>query len=372
MSGALTGLRVLDTATLYGGPMVSTLLADHGADVIKVEPPGGDSYRHHPSRMWPLLARNKRTVTLDLRSPEGSEAIRRLVPELDVIVFNMPPPLLERLGLDYDRLAALNPALIVVQLTGFGLDGPYADRPGNGTLGEALAGLTHVTGAPDGPPVLASVPLGDAVTGLTGAFGVLAACYHRLANGGQGQLIDLNPVDAMLHVVGPAITGWTGQGEPPGRLGSGLVGSVVRNVFPTRDGHWVALSVSTPRHTRDLAALVGHDEWDEDGNPTGDVEASVGAWTATRPRAELIATFVEHRLPAAPVNTAADVAVDPHLCARAAVRAVQTAESGPVSNPAPAPRLLGTPADLPWRTPDLDEHTAAVLDAVGRGEWPEP
>ena len=249
MSGALSGLRVLDTATLYGGPFVSTLLADHGADVIKVEPPGGDSYRHHPSRMWPLLARNKRSVTLDLRAPEGAEMIRRLAPEVDVIVFNMPPGLLERLGLDYERLKAINPLLIVVQLTGYGLDGPYAERPGNGTLGEALAGLTHVTGAPDGPPVLASVPLGDAVTGLTGAFGVLAGCYHRLAHGGGGQLIDLNPVDAMLHVAGPVITGWTGQGDPPGRLGSGLLGSVVRNVFPTGDGQWVALSVSTPRHT---------------------------------------------------------------------------------------------------------------------------
>ena len=256
--GALAGLRVLDTATLYAGPFISTVLADHGADVIKVEPPGGDPYRQGQARMWPLLARNKRSVVADLRATEGAALVRALVPDLDVIVVNMPERLLIPAGLDAASLFEINPGLVYVHVTGFGLDGPYAGRPGSGTLGEALGGLTHVTGAPDGPPVLASVPLGDAVTGYVGAFGVLAACYQRMAHGARGQVIDVNPVDAMLQMTGPVLTQHIDGAAPPGRLGSALRGSPLRGVFRARDQAWVAVSASTPRHLREIAELCGH------------------------------------------------------------------------------------------------------------------
>lgn len=352
--GPLAGLRVLDTATLYAGPFISTVLADHGADVIKIEPPGGDGYRHGAHRMWPLLARNKRSVVADLRSKDGADLVRALVPELDVMVVNMPARLLTGSGLDYDSLRAINPGLIYVHVTAYGLDGPYGDRPGSGTLGEALAGLTHMTGAADGPPVLPSVALGDAITGYVGAFGVLAACYHRLAHGASGQLIDVNPVDAMLQMTGPVLTQHDDGAPPPSRLGSRLTGSLLRGVFRTSDDGWVAVSASTPRHLREIAELCGHCGSD------GDVAAQVERWLSGRKRAEAIAEFAARRLPIAPVATAQDVLDDEHLLARDAVRYVRTAEHGPVAGPAPAPRLTGCAADLPWRTPDLDEHGPAV------------
>jgi crotonobetainyl-CoA:carnitine CoA-transferase CaiB-like acyl-CoA transferase len=367
--GVLAGLRVLDTATLYAGPFISTLLADHGADVIKIEPPGGDAYRHNEARMWPLLARNKRSVVADLREPEGAGLVRALVPDLDVIVVNMPDRLLTPVGLDAASLFVINPGLIYVHVTGFGLDGPYAGRPGSGTLGEALSGLTYVTGAPDGPPVLASVPLGDAVTGYVGAFGVLAACYHRLAHGSDGsdgQLIDVNPVDAMLQVTGPVLTQHTDGEPPPERLGSALRGSPLRGVFRTHDDAWVAISASTPRHLREIAALCGHPRSDARGDPVGDVVPQVRRWVAEHDRADVIAAFTAGRLPIAPVATAQDILSDQHLQARRAVQYVHTAEQGSVAGPAPAPRLPGGMAGLSWRTPDLDEHGPAIRARAGR------
>ena len=363
-AGALAGLRVLDAASLYAAPFVATLLADHGADVVKIEPPGGDPYRHYPNRMWPLLARGKRSVELDLRDPAGRAELRRLAADADVIVVNLPPATLAERGLDYDTLSAGNPGLIMVAVTGFGLDGPYRDRPGNGTLGEAYAGLTHMTGDPDGHPILPSVPLGDAITGLTGAFGVLAACYHRLAHGGTGQLIDVNPVDALLQVGGPIHTEYDGTGEPPIRQGGRLSGSVVRNVFPTADGQWVAISASTPRHLADLAALAGHDDHDENGRPRGDVEAALRRWTSARSRDEIIKELVARRLPVAPVQTARDVREDPHVMARGSLTTIVTAEQGPVCGPVAMPRLTGTPAPVRTRTADPGEHNAEVLRPV--------
>jgi crotonobetainyl-CoA:carnitine CoA-transferase CaiB-like acyl-CoA transferase len=370
-TGALAGLRVVDGATLYGAPFVATLLADHGADVVKVEPPGGDDYRHYPNRMWPLLARGKRSVVLDLRSDDGLDAMRRLLDDADVFVTNMPTRTLLQRGLDYDTLRGRNARLIMAHITGFGVDGPYSDRPGNGTLAEALGGLTHLTGDPDGPPVLASVALGDALTGYVGAFGVLAACYHRLTAGGHGQLIDINPLDAILQVIGPAITEYSGGDDVPGRMGSRLRGSLVRNVFRTADEHWVAVSLSSPRQARDLAALVDHLDVGADGQPSGDLEGSLLAWTSLRRRDDVVAAFVARRLPIAPVNTVRDILADPHLRARAAVDTIMTAESGPVHSPAPAPRLRGTPAPRRARTPDVGEHSDALNPSSGApDQWP--
>jgi len=370
-NGPLAGLRVLDTATLYAAPFISTVLADHGADVIKIEPPGGDGYRHGAHRMWPLLARNKRSVVADLRSRDGADLVRALVPNLDVVVVNMPARLLAENGLDYDSLRAINRGLIYVHVTAYGLDGPYGDRPGSGTLGEALAGLTHMTGAADGPPVLPSVALGDAVTGYVGAFGVLAACYHRLAHGASGQLIDVNPVDAMLQITGPVLTQHDDGAPPPVRMGSRLTGSMLRGVFRTSDDAWVAISASTPRHLREIAELCESPGLDgsPDGSatPAGDVASQVELWMSRHKRTEAIAEFATRRLPIALVATAQDVLDDEHLLARDAVRYVRTAEHGLVAGPAPAPRLTGCVPALPWRTPDLDEHGAAIRGRLGAG-----
>jgi formyl-CoA transferase len=310
--------------------------------------------------MWPLLARNKKSVVLDLRSPEGAQAARRMITETDVIIVNMPAGLLARIALDWPTLSAINPGLIYVQVSGFGLDGPYADRPGNGTLGEAMAGLTHMTGDADGPPVAASLPLGDAVTALVGAFGVLAACYHRLAHAGTGQVIDVNPVDAMLLATGPMLSSYGPASGVPGRLGSGLPGSQLRNVFAGKDGKWIAISASTPRHAEALAGLSGPSSARGPSPSPDQLERAVREWAAGLDRDEALAILVERRVPAARVNDAADILSDPHLRARHSIVEIETAEFGTVYTPAPAPRLTRTPGVISLRTARPGEHQEAL------------
>jgi crotonobetainyl-CoA:carnitine CoA-transferase CaiB-like acyl-CoA transferase len=325
--GTLRGLRVIDAASLYAGPFISTVLADHGADVIKVEPPGGDPYRQQA--MWAILGRGKRSVTLDLSTESGCDRLVELAADADVLVVNLLPGQLERRRLTWERLSAINPDLVFVCVTSFGLDGPNAEQPGSGTLGEAFAGLTHLTGRPDGKPMLSSVPLGDAVTGWVGAFGVLAACYAR-ANGARGQVVDVNPVDALLHVAAPALAEWRPGQPPPTRLDGRLAGSPVRNTYRCRDGAWVAISCSTPRHLRELGELVGGG---------ADLDDAVAAWVADGPRAEVIAQLAARRLPVAPVHDAASLYADPHVVARGAVRTAATTELGERFVAAPAPRF---------------------------------
>ncbi|MEX5636845.1 CaiB/BaiF CoA transferase family protein [Parafrankia sp. FMc2] len=352
-AGTLAGLRVLDAASLFAAPLLSALLADHGADVVLLEPPEGDSYRTTP--FWPLTARGKRSVVLD---SEDRATLHRLVAAADVVVVNEPAARLARRGLDPATLLAVNPDLVVAHVSGFGADGPYADRPGNGTLAEAFAGLTHMTGDADGPPVLPSVPLGDAVMALTGAFGVVSACYDLVANSARGRVVDVNPVDAMLHIVGPTVTAVSDGVPPPGRLGSRLAGSSLRMVFSTADGAWVATSISTPRQRRDLAALVGAPD-------DAELEHAVRAWFEGHDRDEAIGKMVAAMLPVAPVNTARDVAADPHIWARGALRALHTHDGRTVTVPAPAPRTAG--AERPASVEVLaatGEHTAEVL-----AEW---
>jgi formyl-CoA transferase len=371
-AGALAGLRVLDAASLYAAPLLASLLADHGADVVKVEPPGGDGYRATP--FWPLVARGKRSVVLDLGDPAGRAALRGLVAIADVVVVNEPADRLARRGLDPASLLAVNPGLVVAHVSGYGADGPYAARPGNGTLSEAFAGLTHMTGAADGPPVLPSVPLGDAVMAFAGAFGVLAACLDVRAGGGRGRVVDVNPVEPMLHVVGPTLTAAAADPpdpaatvpHPPGRLGSRMDGSALRNVFATADGHWVAISVSTARQLSSLAVLVGAPT--DAAGP--ELEEAVRGWLADRYRADVIERLTLARLPVAPVNTAHDVVADPHVLHRRALRRLRTTDGRTVLVPAATPRVdedARAAADgttEPEVLPTVGQHTAQVL-----AEW---
>jgi formyl-CoA transferase len=363
-TGPLRGLRVIDAASLYAGPFISTLLADHGADVIKVEPPGGDPYRVERRPLWPILARNKRSVTLDLRSEPGCDLLRRLAAQVDVLVVNLLPHQLESRGLTWERLSAINPDLVLVCVTSYGLSGPSAELPGSGTLGEAFAGLTHLTGDPDGRPMLSSVPLGDAVTGWVGAFGVLAACYER-ANGGRGQVIDVNPVESLLHIAAPALAEWVPGQPPPGRLDGRLPGSPVRSTYRCLDGRWVAISCSTPRHLNQLMELIDH----RSGIPAADdgsLDSAVARWTACHPRAEVVELMAARRLPAAPVHDAQSVQSDPQVRARGAIRSVSSTELGDRMTPDAAPRIGDHSDEFPWRCPDIGADNKSVFrDLLG-------
>ncbi|NUU20810.1 MAG: CoA transferase, partial [Streptomycetaceae bacterium] len=254
-TGALAGLRVLDLSTLLAAPQIAAILGDFGADVVKWEPPGGDplrsigAQRDGRSLLWPYINRNKRSVVLDLDTEHGVHALHRIAARVDVLVENHPAAVLRRWGADYATLHALNPDLVVVSVSCYGSDGPYRDRFGNGSLAEGFAGLTHLTGDADGPPMLPSVPLGDSLTALSGVIGVLAACRNREVLGGGGQHVDVSMYEPVLGLLGPTIAGWDRKAAapPPARTGSRVPGGVPRNVYRTRDGHWVVVSGTTDR-----------------------------------------------------------------------------------------------------------------------------
>jgi crotonobetainyl-CoA:carnitine CoA-transferase CaiB-like acyl-CoA transferase len=345
----LAGLRVLDIASLYAGPLVATLLADHGADVVKVEPPAGDVYRTWPA-MWALVGRRKRSLTLDLAVPEGASLLVRLLPSVDVVVENLPPSVGEARGLTPAALRAANPSLVVVSASGFGHDGPYADRPANGTVGEAMAGLTHLTGDADGAPVLPSVPLGDVVAAAFGAMGALAAVLRQV-RGGVGAHVDLTVFEPILHVLGPALTAYRSGDEAPSRDG-GAMGVALRGTFRTEDGGWVAISCSTPRHLSSVADLVGGQESD----PLRD---RASAWISRHALDDVLDALVGARVPVAPVNDLAAIVADPHIGSRGSL-----ISSGEGMVAAPAPRIDGNAASEPFTVPALGDANDDVLRGI--------
>ena len=244
-NGALAGLRVLDLTTLLSAPQVAAMLADLGADAVKVEPPEGDplrrigAAREGHSLPWALVARGKRAVTLDLDHAEGRELFGRLVERADVLVENLPTALLARWGCDYPALARRNPRLVVVSVSCYGRSGPHADRPGAGSVAEAFAGLTHLTGEAGGPPLLTAVPIGDTLAAVAGVVGALAACYARDAGSrasGRGQHVDVSMYEPVLQLLATSLVAWDPRDPPPGRMGSRVAGGVPRNTYRARDG----------------------------------------------------------------------------------------------------------------------------------------
>ena len=348
---ALAGVRVIDMASLYAAPLAASLLADFGADVVKLEPPEGDSFRG--TRLWPLVARGKRSVTADLRTPEGCALLKRLVAGADVVVENYPAGALDRRGLGWEALSAINPRLIMLSVSCYGADGPYAGRPGSGTIGEAFGGLTHLTGEANGPPMLPSTALGDAVGAMSATIGVLTALFWR-ERSGRGQHIDASLYEPILHLVAHAAARWS-PGSSPARGGSQLPG-VLRNVFRASDGRHVALSCSTPRHTTELAELAGappHVGLSEQ-------DAAVAAWIAGRPQAEVIAELTRRRLPVTPVNDLEDLLGDPQALARKSLLRLDDEELGELLLAAPAPRLAATPGRIGPINPVLGGANAAI------------
>jgi formyl-CoA transferase len=316
-SGSLQGLRVLETASLYAAPLVATFLADQGAEVTKVEPPGGDPYRQIPD-LWALVGRRKRSLTLDLSQTTGQELVRQLLPHFDVVVENLPRRVAEKRGLTYEAMADVNPALVVVTATGFGHDGPYAGRPANGTLSEAFAGLTFLTGEPDGSPMLPSVPLGDVIAAAFGAMGVLAACLQQ-ARTGVGAHVDLTSYEPILHAIGPALTGQLPGAPAPQRLGGASATSGIRGTFRCADGAWVAIGCSNAEHVGRLLDLVAQTRTDSDLGGTRTDQDRVKEWVAGLSQAEVVDRLVAQRVPGVPVNDMNQVLADPQIAARHSV-----------------------------------------------------
>jgi crotonobetainyl-CoA:carnitine CoA-transferase CaiB-like acyl-CoA transferase len=372
VKGALAGIRVVDMATLIAAPGAARHLGDFGAEVIKVEPPGGDGTRRygwgHPddgvALFWKQISRNKRAVVLDLKSADGLAAMRGLIARSDVLVENLRPGTLERLGLGPDELLAENPGLVILRVSGFGQDGPYASRPGFATLAEAMGGFAALNGEPDGAPLLPPVALTDEITALVGAFAVMVALRHRDATG-EGQVIDVSLLESMLQMLGPLPAVWAQRGELQPRLGSGIPYSVPRGTYRCADGVWVAVSTSAESIAARVLALVGVADDPRFADFEGrvahrrELDEAVSAWIGTRPAAEVLRAFTEAEAAIAPVYTMADLVADEHVRARGSL-----VEVDGVTMPGPAARLGRSPGEIRHAGRPLGADTEAVLGEV--------
>ena len=369
-TGPLAGVRVVDMATVVAGPGAARLFGDFGADVIKVESPSGDSVRRlgwmppdggADSYFWKLAGRNKRAVVLDLKTPEGLEAMLGLIDNADVLVENLRPGKLEALGLAPDVLHERNPRLVILRITAFGQEGPYAQRPGFATLAEALSGYAAISGEADRQPLLPPVALTDELTGTLGAFGAMAALWEARRSG-RGQVVDLSLVEALMHVMGPLPSAFAHLGYQQPRLGAGIPYSVPRGTYLCSDGKWVALSASSDTVANRVLDLIGAggDERFETFTARFEnrdaLEALVSGWIAERPAAEVIRRFEEADAAIAPVYTMGDLFADEHFRGRGLFTTVEDVVMQAVS-----PRLSRTPGKVNFVGRPLGADTDAVL-----------
>ncbi|WP_326788355.1 CaiB/BaiF CoA transferase family protein [Streptomyces sp. NBC_00151] len=378
--GSLDGVRVLDLATLFAGPLAATMLGDFGAEVVKVEHPTqpDPSRGHGPSKegiglWWKLLGRNKRTITLDLSKRGGRATLLRLAAEADVIIENFRPGTLEKWDLGWEELSAANPRLVLARVTAFGQFGPYAHRPGFGTLAEAMSGFAAITGEPDAPPTLPPFGLADSIAGLATAYAVLTALRARDRTG-EGQVIDMAIIEPILTVLGPQPIWYDQLGHVQPRTGNRSANNAPRNTYRTADGSWVAVSTSAQSIAERVMRLVGRpDVIDEPWFATGadrarhaDVlDGAVGAWIAERTRDEVLAAFEKAEAAIAPVQDVRDVMSDPQYQALDTVTSVDDPELGPLRMQNVLFRLSATPGAIHWAGRPHGADTDAVLGELG-------
>ena len=376
MSGparALSDLRVVDCSRLIAGGVLATMLADLGADVIKVEnPKSGDPLRTWSKSLgelwWKVYARGKRSVTLNLTKPEGQALLRRLLKTADVLIENYVPGTFEKWGLGWDALSKENPRLVMVRVSGWGQDGPYRDRPGFGTMVEAMSGFAATTG-PEESPTLPSFPMADMVAAQAGAVSVLAALRYRDRVSGRGQMIDVPLYEPLLAILGPNALEYRAHGIVRERIGNRSHNASPRGTYKTREGKWVALSASTPASADAMFKALGiHHLLSDPRFATNDariangeaVDQAIAEAVGKRSREEIVRLFETEGLTAAPVYDIADIMEDPHFKARHTFVELPDPELGTVTMSAPTPRLSGTPGAIRWAGPALGAHNREI------------
>lgn len=376
----LTGLRVIDLATLFAGPLCATMLGDFGADVIKVEHPSkpDPSRGHGPTKdgvglWWKLLGRNKRNLTLDLACPGGRDLLLRLAADTDVIIENFRPGTLERWGLGPAELHAVNPRLVLVRVTGFGQFGPYAHRPGFGTLAEAMSGFAAITGEPDGPPTLPPFGLADSIAALATSFAVMAALAGRDRTG-VGQVVDMAIIEPILMVLGPQPLWYDQLGYVQPRTGNRSRNNAPRNTYRTSDGQWVAVSTSAQSVAERVMRLVGREELTEEpwfasgatrAEHSDELDEAVGHWIGRRTRDEAISAFEKAEAAIAPIQDIRDVMEDPQYRALDSITEVDDPELGPLRMQNVLFRLSGTPGGIRWTGRPHGADTEEILTGLG-------
>ena len=384
-TGPLAGLKVVELGQLIAGPFAAKTLADFGAEVIKIEPPGvGDPLRqwrlmhNGTSVWWQVQSRNKQSVALDLKDEAAREIVRRLIDEADVLVENFKPGMMEGWGLGYDALSATNPGLIMLRISGYGQTGPYKDRPGFGVVAEAMGGLRHLTAEPGRVPVRVGVSIGDTLASLHGVIGILMALQHRHASvsadapKGRGQVVDVALYEAVFNCMESLLPEYSAFGAVREPAGSALPGIAPSNAYPCADG-WVLVAGNGDSIFKRLMNAIGRDDLGADPQLAGntgrvarvaEIDAAIGAWTTPRHVVEVLDALNAAAVPAGRIYTAKDIAEDPHYRARGMVQTVTTADGLTLDVPGIVPKLSLTPGAITRRAPLLGEDTDAVLRAL--------
>jgi formyl-CoA transferase len=383
--GPLSDVRVLETGQLLAGPFCGQLLADFGAEVIKLEDPSrGDPMRewgrekpHGLSLWWPVLARGKKSVTCNLRTEEGQQLVRRLVAESDVLVENFRPGTLERWGLGYDELAAINPGLVLVRVTGFGQSGPYSARAGYGSIGEAMGGLRYVSGDPDSAPSRVGISIGDSLGGAFAAYGAVVALHARRTTG-RGQVVDSAIYEAVLAMMESLVPEYAVGGYTRERTGATLPNIAPSNVYPTADDEMVLIAANQDTVFRRLMGVMERPELATDdrfathtarGRHHDELDELIATWTATLKAGDLLATLDDNGVPAGRIFKAADMLEDPHFQAREDIVRLPHPAFGEFPMHGVFPRLSETPGSVRWVGPELGEHNDEVYGGLlGLGE----
>jgi formyl-CoA transferase len=381
----LAGVRVVELGTLIAGPFCSRILAEFGAEVVKVESPGeGDPLRKwrklYPdaqsgtSLWWLVQARNKKSVTANLKHPEGLEMVKRLIARADIVVENFRPGVLEKLGLGWDVLSALNPGLVMVRLSGFGQTGPMASQPGFGAIGESMGGLRYVTGYPDRPPVKTGVSIGDGIASLWGAIGALMALRHREVNQGKGQMVDVALYEAVFAMMESLVPEFDVFGFVRERTGNVMPGITPSNTHTTRDGKHLIIGANGDAIFRRFMSAIGrHDLAVDPGladNAGRDARAAeiygvIDTWVGSRDAEEVLQVAAEAGVPASRIFSVPDMFSDPQYAARAMLEWAMLPDGKRFRIPGVVPKLSATPGATEWLGPELGEHTDAVLTELG-------
>lgn len=375
--GALDGLRLIELGQLIAGPFCGQLMADHGCEVIKVEAPQrpGEPHAGDPMRQWgqgkpvwfPVIGRNKKTITLNLRDARGQELLKRLVKKSDFLLENFRPGTMEKWGLGYDALAAGNPGLIMIRVSGYGQTGPYAARAGYGSIGEAMGGLRNLTGDPALPPARVGLSIGDSLAASFACMGALMALNHRHRTG-EGQVVDAAIYESVLAMLESTVPEYTEAGVLRERTGSILPGIAPSNVYPTQDGE-VLIGANQDSIFRRLCAAMGEPELARDpryathearGSRQAELDALIAAWTSARPSAEVLDAMEANGVPAGKIYKAPDMLEDPHFKAREALVRVPHPEFRNLVMQNVVPRLSATPGEVAWPGPPAGAHNDAI------------
>ncbi len=378
---ALAGVKVVELGSLIAGPFASRILAEFGAEVVKVESPdGGDPLRQWrklyrgTSLWWFVQARGKKSVTVNLKHPDGLEVVRRLVAQADIVVENFRPGVLEKLGLGWETLSAINPGLVMVRLSGFGQTGPESTQAGFGTVGESMGGLRYVTGFADRPPVRTGISIGDSIAALWGAIGALMALRHREVNGGNGQVVDVALYEAVFAMMESLLPEFDMYGFVRERSGNIMPGITPSNTHSTRDGRHLIIGANGDAIFRRLMRAIGRPELADDpalADNAGrdarrdEIYAVIDAWASTQELDSALATLAAAQVPASRIFSVADMVADPQYLAREMIASTRLADGRTMRVPGAVPKLSATPGEIGEPGPALGQHTDEVLTALG-------